>query len=494
MADDTARPPHAIREADTFLALAETLSALIALIQGDKLIYVNPAGAAILGYPRDSYKGRNFWEFAIPEEQDAIRERGRNRQLGVDYPRRFLERLRHADGRAIWVDYSVDVIELDGKLTTLVTGQDISDHKRTEESLRMSEALFRQLFTQSPVMICSVDKQDRLWKASDHWLKKLGYTQEEVLGTNGYQYLTPDSIQRFASVLQEKIKNKEWLVRDVPLQTIRKDGSLMDILVTSVAKLNDRGEHDGWISVAQDISEINEAHKALSQSEERFRAAFENAAIGKAITGADFRLQKVNRAFCDMVGYTEEELLAISPIELTHPGDREATKALALKILSGDQDSGRQIKRYVHRKGHEVWVDMTTTIVRTADRKPSYFVTEVIDITERKRAEELLKDREAKLAESQRIAKIGRWEWDVDADKVTWSDQIYEIYGVEPSKFRGTYHDVFSRMPEDDRERIGALVAEAARTGRPAEYEHRVRHDDGTVRHVWSSCITVTDA
>ena len=75
----------------------------------------------------------------------------------------------------------------------------------------------------------------------------------------------------------------------------------------------------------------------------------------------------------------EAELLAISPIELTHPGDREATKALALKIISGEQESGRQIKRYVHKKGHDVWVDMTTTLVRDAEGKPSYFVTELIE-------------------------------------------------------------------------------------------------------------------
>src|SRR5262245_36406196 len=120
---------------------------------------------------------------------------------------------------------------------------------RILEVLR-EEALFRQLFTPPPVMLCSVDKPDRLWRASNSWPKKVGYTQEEAIVTSGCKYLAPASVQRLAAAFQEKIATKEWMVNDIPLQTIRKDGTILDILVTSVAKLDDNGEHDGWITVA----------------------------------------------------------------------------------------------------------------------------------------------------------------------------------------------------------------------------------------------------
>src|SRR5262249_3192630 len=148
-------------------------------------------------------------------------------------------------------------------------------------------------------------------------------------------------------------------------------------------------------------------------SEERFRAAFENAAIGKAITGANLQFLQVNRAFCEMLGYTESELLARSPVELTHPDDRAETRAMVERLLASGEDSGRMLKRYLRKDGDVVWGDLTTTIVRDDGGKPSYFVSEIIDVTERKHAEELLRDREAKLAEAQRVAHVGSWEYDI---------------------------------------------------------------------------------
>ncbi len=473
MAEESTRAPQDLREEEAFLALAETLSALIALIQGDKLVYVNPAGAAILGYPQEYYKGRNFWDFALPEDRATIIERGRTRQQGVDHPRRFTERLRHADGHVIWVDYSVDVIQLNGKTTTLVTGHDITDQKKAEETVRMSEALFRQLFTQSPVMICSVDKQDRLCRASDYWLKKLGYTQDEVIGTSGYKYLTPESIQRLGAALQEKIQKKEWLVKDVPLQTICKDGSVLDILVSSVAKFDDKGAHDGWITVAQDISEINEAQKALFHSEQRFRAAFQNAVIGKAVTGADLKFIQVNRAFCEMLGYSEAEFLGKTPRDFTHPGDIEQSKKFIAGILSGERDSCRQTKRYLHKDGRTVWVDMTATLVRDAEGKPSYFVTEIQDITERRRAEDLVRDHEAKLEEAQRIAHLGSWEHDIATNQSRASAELYRIAGLDASTTHHTMEQFLSCLHPDDAARVTGLVRRAMSEGVPYEYEAR---------------------
>src|SRR5262245_21507427 len=109
-----------------FLSLAETVSCLIALIQGDKLIYVNPAGCALLGYPRGKFIGHNFWEVVHPDDREAAMARGKARQAGIPQPKRLIERLVHADGHAVWVDYSTDMIQVDGKPTILVTGMDVT--------------------------------------------------------------------------------------------------------------------------------------------------------------------------------------------------------------------------------------------------------------------------------------------------------------------------------------------------------------------------------
>lgn len=79
-------------------------------------------------------------------------------------------------------------------------------------------------------------------------------------------------------------------------------------------------------------------------------------------------------------------------------------------------------------------------------------------------------------------APVARWEWDIDADRVTWSDELYRIYGLEPREFRASYQAFLERVHPGDRERVGAIVGQALRDGKPFEFEHRLVRPDGTIR------------
>src|SRR5687768_11993959 len=137
MSPDRARagvePRH---ERASFLALAETVSSLIALLQGEDVIYVNPAGCALLGRPKERLVGQQFCEVLHPDDRDAAVSRELARLGGEPRPRRTVDRFLHADGRTLWVDCSIDVVDFDGQPTTLVTGHDVTDRRRMEEELR----------------------------------------------------------------------------------------------------------------------------------------------------------------------------------------------------------------------------------------------------------------------------------------------------------------------------------------------------------------------
>ncbi len=128
----------------------------------------------------------------------------------------------------------------------------------------------------------------------------------------------------------------------------------------------------------------------LAASEERFRHAFEFAGIGMSLVGLDGRWLRVNKALCEIVGYAEFELLQKTFQDITHPDDLETDLSLVRELIAGQRRFYQMEKRYFHRAGHSVWIRLTASLVRDASGTPLYFVSQIEDITERKRLEENL--------------------------------------------------------------------------------------------------------
>jgi PAS domain S-box-containing protein len=135
---------------------------------------------------------------------------------------------------------------------------------------------------------------------------------------------------------------------------------------------------------------VREQTRELRASEERFRSAFADAAIGMAVLTLDGRFLRVNRSLCQLVGYPEAELLAIRFADVTHPDDRAGDEALVARALAGEIRTYQREKRYRHKAGHPVWVQVTVSYVAGADGRPCHVVSQVIDVSERKAAEAAL--------------------------------------------------------------------------------------------------------
>jgi len=141
----------------------------------------------------------------------------------------------------------------------------------------------------------------------------------------------------------------------------------------------------------EDVTERKRAEADLRESEERFRSAFDYAAIGMALVSPVGRFLKVNRALCEIVGRSEEHLLACDFQSITHPEDVSGDEAQMQRVLSGAVPTYQMEKRYIHTDGHVVWVQLTVSLVRDAAGKPLYFVSEILDVTDRRRAESELR-------------------------------------------------------------------------------------------------------
>ena len=125
----------------------------------------------------------------------------------------------------------------------------------------------------------------------------------------------------------------------------------------------------------------------LKASEERFRSAFGDASIGMALVGTDGRWLQVNRALCEIVGYTNAELLATTFQAITHPDDLEADLAYVRRVLAGELRTYHMEKRYFHKDGHVVWILLSVSLVRDVQDQPLYLIAQIQDISERKAAE-----------------------------------------------------------------------------------------------------------
>ena len=141
------------------------------------------------------------------------------------------------------------------------------------------------------------------------------------------------------------------------------------------------------------LAERTGALAALRESEEKFRNAFESASAGIALVALDGRWTRVNHALCEMLGYTERELLSTDFQNITHPDDLEADQANVRKLVSGGTRFYHLVKRYFHKQGHVVWVLLSVSLVRDEQDRPLYFVTQMLDITQRKQTEWLEDDR-----------------------------------------------------------------------------------------------------
>jgi diguanylate cyclase (GGDEF)-like protein/PAS domain S-box-containing protein len=128
----------------------------------------------------------------------------------------------------------------------------------------------------------------------------------------------------------------------------------------------------------------------LAVSEERFRRIFEEGAVGMAVVGADYRFLAVNEALCQMLGYTRDELLGLGVKDVSHPEDYQIAAELFARSMRGEIPNYRVEKRYLRKTGEEVWVQLSSSVVRDVEGRPPYTIGVLQDVTERRRAEQEL--------------------------------------------------------------------------------------------------------
>jgi PAS domain S-box-containing protein len=453
--------------------------------------------------------------------------------------------------------------------------------------------------------------------------KTYGHIQfEKTLCSSVEQYALFQNATQLLAILLERLEQEELLNNQKTLLQHLIDEKT-NHLVEKQNELNEKNgefttmneeliETNKWLlalneQLQSEITERKKAKEELCQSEEKFKNVFDHASVGKSITSIDGSL-KVNNAFCDIVGYTNEELSSMKWQDITHPDDIEFNQQILQSILTGEKKSADWQKRYIHKNGNIVWATISTSLQRDGKGNPLFYITTVnditvqklmqeellyseqlfsnvfynspvaititsrgdgkiveanktflnnmeftrdevvgksimelgvfydqgirekliggllkngfvsdfectfrsktgkisvglmsmsfiqykgkphqlttvIDITERKKAENELEYSHNRLEEAQEIAKIGNWEANLVTGELYWSEEIFNIFGFNPESFKPNVNAFYEAVHPEDRDKVLESEKLSEQTGLH-NVVHRIIRSTGEIRFV----------
>jgi PAS domain S-box-containing protein len=356
-----------------------------------RIVDANPAALAAYGYDRAALTALTIADLRDPTTVDDISAQIRLADtVGVVFETRH----RRRDGSAFPVEVSSLGADLGGERLLLSIVRDVTARHLAEAARERFHAEREALLDSAAEGIFGMDAKGDCTFINPAAIEMLGFAPDEVLGRDMHELIhhsypdgSPYPIEACPINTAFEEGRSLHLVEEV---LWRKDGTSFPALY-SVSTVVENGVVTGGVVTIVDITERKRAEEEVRASEVRFRAIFEQAAAGIAQVGLDGRWLRVNERLCDITGYTEDELLARTFQDITHPDDLDADLASVRRLLRGEIASYAMEKRYLRKDGNPVWIDLTVSLVHTAAGAPDYFVAVVEDISGRKRAEDRLR-------------------------------------------------------------------------------------------------------
>ncbi|MGB6295440.1 MAG: PAS domain S-box protein [Rivularia sp. (in: cyanobacteria)] len=322
-------------------------------------------------HPDDLPLAEAAWKTALKEHKDYVCE---YRIVLPDKTLRWVE----SYGRYYYDD--------DGKALRMAgTVIDITERKQAHQALESSELRYSTLAQISPVGIYRCDASANLLYVNQRWCEITGYSFEQVIHQGWRATVHPEDKARVEASVQRMLE--QAIPFECEFRFQREDNSVVWVFAQSVPEMNADGVLIAHVGTVTDITHQKQSEKALRESEERFRATFEQAAVGIAHASMNGKFIRVNQKLCDILGYTRFELLGRTFLEVTYQDDVESDLKQVCNLLSGKIQNFSMEKRYIRKDGSVIWVEMTVSLVRRANDEPDYFLSVIKDISQRKQAQ-----------------------------------------------------------------------------------------------------------
>lgn len=292
-----------------------------------------------------------------------------------------------SDGTIKYLESSISLLKDEtGPTGILSVIRDVTERKHMEITLRENEDKFRALFNNANDAIFLMemgtgDGPSFYLEVNEVMCKRLGYTREELIKMTTKDVIAKEAWRKLPGIRKQIRAKGKYTFECLH---VTKDGRRIPVEISSQAfMLNDK---EVVLAIARDITERKVAEKTIRASEERFRSAFDYAVAGMVLMGPEGNYLRANRSFCSFIGYPEDEILNMNLANITYSEDLAREKELIHQLESGEIASFQIEKRFIHESGRIVWGLSGVSLVRNDEGQPLYFIGQIQDITEFKRA------------------------------------------------------------------------------------------------------------
>ena len=388
--------------------------------------YLNDRACELLQRNRNELQGRVLWDVfpqarSLPFHAACHRVRDSGREERID---------QYFAATQTWYRNHLHPTAEGGIVIFL---EDISELKRNQAHIDMEQERWAAAFDQATVGFVIVDANGLRSRVNPRMCELAGRPAHELVGSPVWDVTHPDDAGIEKSLCADLHAGR---VRSIAYEKriVRPDGSVAWAKISSTLVQPGGAREKFELRVLVDITERKLAETALLEERARLAATFEQSAVGVSESTVDERILRVNKRFCEIVRRTEAQMLAMSPPELTHPDDRQRRRALMDELLSGKLKHFSDERRMLRPDGSEVWVSVNTSRVEPGDGRPPYFSSMIVDISELKDTERLLKDSHDRLARfTEQITRA------MEQDRVRIAREIHDELG---QAFSGLKMDV----------------------------------------------------
>ncbi len=363
-------------------------------IQTNTFEYLSPVFAQITGYSLDEVLNESFSFLVgkvhkddlapVQDDKEKCIAKKNNEKHQVEY------RFKHKNGQYIWLQDKYSLLkDPDGKPYAFVGNiSDISDRKNAEIDLISANMRLESIIegTRAGTWEWNIQTGETIF--NEMWANIIGYTLEDLapISIKTWEKLAhPDDLKK-SDVLLTKHFSGEIPFYDIECRMKHKNGDWVWV--------HDRGRVMTWTDDGKPLMMYG-THIDITEnknSEELIKSVFENSIVGQSLTLPSGEIN-VNKAFCEMIGYTKEELENKKWQDITHPDDIAYTSDQMKTLISGESESAHFIKRFIKKDGSVLWVEIFSTLIQNPKEARPFFLTTLVDISERKKAEELVKQR-----------------------------------------------------------------------------------------------------